>query len=787
MKQHQVMVQVNGKNYLLTVNGNPRAAQALNGLSNPDVFTESVFGKAMNIAQSVTRELSQFYTTRQPAFVLSNFSRDSIYTNLIVGVKEDKEYSRTFHKNWVSMNPATMGKLFSEWVNGELRDKILAGTATATERMFNDFLMNGGETGWISMRDIERQKKDLQKALRQEGNTAAQKWKSFWATVDLANRAVENCARFAAFMTSQQMGRSIERSVWDAKEISVNFEKKGAGDKFLGSKNQTVGGWIGAVIGGWCRGNYAFWNAGVQGISNFYRAAKKKPGKFALRIFAMNFTLGMMAPLISALLGGDDDDENNYFNLPEYKRRNNLCFRFTKHMPWITIPLPIEFRAIYGLGELAMCHMLGKEHFYNGWDLAKAYMQQLSQVLPLDFLEGGGKWHVLLPTYAKPAVEAYANEGWTGLPIYKENKYGQYDNLPEWQRAYPNTNMLLVNGTRWINEATVSGNQYTGGNNEDVKGFINWNPARIEYMLRGYLGGYYTIYERSAKTISTIAGKREFEWRNIPLAHVLITEGDERTAERSIKNEYYKIVDDYENTDHKVSQYDEKAHTEKENEERRQKLNTDKRYLRHEIVDIYKTLIDKLNDTKKNADEEEKKAIEEYQAGLRKEMVDMVHNLESKSKSELEKGDNLGQIDELAEQALGSRYESGDLSVRKAIGGMTAKRIGERYGSQARDSYGSGSALDTEYGKIYEKHRTYTDMAGDIMLNEEIKRAKAEKDYARLGVLEDAKKDIADRRNDLNQYVTQEGIDNIMEDIRKIRRRALYPEQAANPTDNVEE
>jgi hypothetical protein len=58
----------------------------------------------------------------------------------------------------------------------------------------------------------------------------------------------------------------------------------------------------------------------VQGISNFYRAAKKKPGKFALRIFAMNFTLGMMAPLISALLGGDDDDENNYFNLPEYKR-----------------------------------------------------------------------------------------------------------------------------------------------------------------------------------------------------------------------------------------------------------------------------------------------------------------------------------------------------------------------------------------------------------------------------------------------------------------------------------
>jgi hypothetical protein len=35
--------------------------------------------------------------------------------------------------------------------------------------------------------------------------------------------------------------------------------------------------------------------------------------------------------------------------------------------------------------------------------------------------------------------------------------------------------------------------------------------------------------------------------------------------------------------------------------------------------------------------------------------------------------------------------------------------------------------------------------------------------------------------------MTQEAIDNIMEVIRKIRRNALYPEQAANPTDNVEE
>lgn len=45
-------------------------------------------------------------------------------------------------------------------------------------------------------------------------------------------------ARFAAFVTSRNAGRTIDRSIWDAKEISVNFNKKGAGDKFLGLKDK---------------------------------------------------------------------------------------------------------------------------------------------------------------------------------------------------------------------------------------------------------------------------------------------------------------------------------------------------------------------------------------------------------------------------------------------------------------------------------------------------------------------------------------------------------------------
>ena len=336
------------------------------------------------------------------------------------------------------------------------------------EKMFYDFMMNGGETGWTSLRDIEKHKRDLQKALKREGNIAASALNKLGEFFDITNRMIENHARFTAYVTSIEMGRSVERAVWDAKEISVNFNKKGAGDKFLKAKNQTFVGKVGAFVSGLGRGNYAFWNASLQGLNNIARIGKRNPVKF-MAVATPLLGLGVAIPLLNALLGGDDDDDKNaYWNLPEYVRRSNICFRFTKEMPWITIPLPIEFRAIYGLGELGSGVALGKER-YSDSELAKQVAAQFSQVLPLDFMEGGGGWHCLYPTYVKPVIEAYSNQSWTGLPIYRKNTYGQYDVAPEWQRAYSNTNNQIMAATKWLNEAT-GGDEVQGGIR--VKSFV---------------------------------------------------------------------------------------------------------------------------------------------------------------------------------------------------------------------------------------------------------------------------------------------------------------------------
>lgn len=259
-----------------------------------------------------------------------------------------------------------------------------------------------------------------------------------------------------------------------------------------------------------------------------------------------------------------------------------------------------------------------------------------SQLLPLDFMEGGGGWHALYPTPLKPYIEASTNESWTGLPIYRENKYGQYDEggKPQWQRAFANADRNLVFMTRWLNEATVSEDdaKLAGGNKENLQGWIDWNPAKIEYMLKGYLGGPFTFLNNTVKTFETVAGKRDYEWRNMPLLNRLVYEGDERTEARAISNEYFRLLDEYNATSHKLKEYAGSEEAKSEDPlalaERIAFLNNNKEYLHYLVIHSYKPVLDKYNELKKEAEGEEKKVLEAEGDALRKELVDLIHAID---------------------------------------------------------------------------------------------------------------------------------------------------------------
>ena len=668
-RQHQVLVQRGGKSYVLTINGSPRAAQALNGLTNPDIETEGIFGKAMNIGAKINRLLSSFYTTRNPEFVISNYIRDAFYSNSMMWVKEAPNYAMKFHKNFGKLNPAMMGKMFAEWESGSLREKVLqggTGEIAYIRRMFYDFMMNGGETGWTNLRDIERHKRDLEKSLKLERSASRRAWKALGGCFDLMNRAVENNARFAAYMTSREMGRSVERSIWDAKEVSVNFNKKGAGDKFLTAKNQTLLGQIGAATGGLGRGLFLFWNASTQGLQNIGKQAKRHPAKFA-GLATTLFVLGAVAPLIAEMLsGGDDDDKDSYYNLPEYVRRSNLVFRWSGGMPWITLPLPIEFRSIYGMGELATGMLTGKEHYSNE-EFAKQFTSQMSQVLPLDFMEGGGGWHAFVPSSIKPFIEAQGNTSWTGLPIYRDNKFNPY--APQWKRAYDSANQQIVTATKWLNEVT--------GGDDATQGFIDWNPARIEYMLKGYLGGYFTMYDRLQKAAETAFGDRKFEWRNMPVASRVLKNGDERTAVRKLTNEYFNLLDEYKRTEARLKGYkklvDEGGEDALKYAERIDYLHNSEEYRHYLLMDYYKPLIDTYYDMGKEAEGSERQRIKQEENALRREFVDLIHAVDEGKEIDL---------DATILQMLEDKARSGDVEVQKKAVSVAKNKYYERDGGK---------------------------------------------------------------------------------------------------------
>ena len=540
LKQHQVVVKRNGKAVVLTINGNPRAAQALNGLTNPDNAVGGI-AKFFEWGEAVNRQLSAFYTTRNPDFVVSNFVRDSVYANTMVWAKESPNYAARFNINWARMNPAKMKALLAKLRDGTLDE------GNETERMFRQFMLNGGETGYTSVRDIEKRKKDIAKELKKlNGQMLVGKaLELLGERFDEINRAVENCARFAAFMTSRQMGRSIDRSIWDAKEVSVNFNKKGSGARFHNANGQT---WLGnqaALASGFGRSFYVFWNAAVQGTTNFGRNVGRHPVKGLAGAAAM-FALGMLAAGIG---GGDgDDDKDGYYNLPDYVRRSNIVFRVPgMDESWLSIPLPVEYRALYGMGELAMSVMSGKAH-YSAGELAHEMASQVSQMLPLDVLEGGGGVSAFVPSSVKPIAEILGNKSWTGLPIYKENDWNKDD--PQYKKVYKNANKALVAASKWMNEAT-GGDEYTSGWGDVV------NPAVVEHLLNGYFGGVARSIGEVAAMGETLAGKREYDPKDFMFVNRLVKRGDERTEYRAVNNEYFRVKEASESLRKRLRHYEE--------------------------------------------------------------------------------------------------------------------------------------------------------------------------------------------------------------------------------------
>ena len=597
ISQHVVQVKNGGKDYVIYINGNPRAAQAINGLTNPNVEQNPIF---RSIA-TANRWLAANFTTRNPAFVLSNLVRDLIFSNVAVSIKEDGKYSSRFRKNILKAMPVVLRNL-----NGNPNN-------TEADRYFQEFIENGGETGYMHLNDVEKYKKKVRKELSKiNGEMGSAKMAMDFAIDRLEdfNRWAEDISRFTTYMTSRQMGRSITESVNDAKEVTVNFNKKGAGYK--------TGGFFG-ITSGIFRNLYLFFNASVQSLTNFKRLYDKQPVKFysALGGFmSAGFLMPMINNVLYSIFGGGDDDPYN--DLPEWVRRNNLCI-YTGNDTFLTIPLPIELRAFYGLGDYAYQLTTGKEK-PSATNIAKGTVGQLADLLPLN-PTGNEGLKTFMPDIMSPIFEAYVwNQDFTGKPVAKISPFNERD--PEWKRVYKGTSGWLVDTSKFLNDISNG----SGPGSEFRKGFIDFNPAKVEHLLESYFGGMAKTFNQAGKTIyyggkSLIEQQKDEDlvMRNVPIVNRFLNTVDERNAFSGINTEYFNLRDEMDQFKYELNGVKKSGNK----DEYKEMLNSDL-YDKYQKYKPYQKKLKKLNDMAKESQGEDRKEIEDMIIETRRELLEEV-------------------------------------------------------------------------------------------------------------------------------------------------------------------
>lgn len=554
--QHQVQVFVGGNRYVMTVNGNPRLAQAVNGLTNPDVKDD--------LAYVVARNLKTFmagaFTSKNVAFSFVNLIRDTPYANNSVFVTENFRYFKDFSGNQrrALFGLRSLGRNLYKYRRGEID------ISDKEQAIFKEFMDNGGATGYTFLETQKEYAKDLANKLEKlsDGNIGKLSPRELVSTVfecfEFMGNVAELVNRYAAYKTSREHGRSIDRSINDAKEVSVNFNKKGAGKKTKSDKWYiNTAAWISEYGRDWV----LFFNAAVQSMYKEYSMLRNHPikgigSRIAPLIFmgsSVSLLNNLFMPMLFAYLGWDsDDDDRDYFDsLSDHERQNNICIRLT-HGRWLKIPLSPELANYFKIGDIIAGQLSGKREV-EAMDVVKTGIDMVS---PLNINWEYDSWKFalnLLPTVVQPIAQNASNVNFMGNPIYKTsmNKANDYD--PEYTKVYRSTSTTMVELSRALNSLT-------GG--DDVKRGTSFNPATWQNILSGYTGGFGTVaLGVSDLVLDMLSGENgDMPVSRYPLLSRFLTGGD-KDLKLSRMNSIYnkKVVDFVSEMDHDYKGYLEKS------------------------------------------------------------------------------------------------------------------------------------------------------------------------------------------------------------------------------------
>ncbi|EFG2119316.1 hypothetical protein BRV17_004544, partial [Escherichia coli] len=305
----------------------------------------------------VNRFLATVNTSYNPEFLVSNFIRD--VQTAVMNLKAEQGRSDGKLKGLDNLSALAVVKdsrSAMSAVYASLRGKTLTGKGAQWQKVWKEFVEDGGKTGWFNMGDLEGQQKEMDRLVSlAKGGWKGQSigaWHSFLNLVEDANGAVENALRLSAYKHARDAGLSRQQAASLAKNMTVNFNRRGEQGMLMNSL-------------------YMFANASIQGTANLVRTLGhlngdgpllerlrwknlNVPQKIVLAAVGAGYLLGS---LNRSVAGEDDDGVNWYDKVPSHVKERNLVIMKSmfggKAGEYWSIPLPYGYNVFFLLGHTA--------------------------------------------------------------------------------------------------------------------------------------------------------------------------------------------------------------------------------------------------------------------------------------------------------------------------------------------------------------------------------------------------------------------------------------------------
>jgi len=442
----------------------------------------------MQGVQKIVRFIASVNTQYNPEFVVSNFERD--LQTAMINLPDEVKANRT--KLMQDVFPAIKG------IYKSTRDK----KPNEWSKLFDEMKSEGGTTGWLEQYDVSDMKKNTEAMIKKYNGQYMPKdaFMDVLKYIDDINTAVENGVRLVSYKMAKDSGLSKKKSASIAKNLTVNFNRKGELGTFLNT-------------------TYMFFNASIQGSARMASALKNSKR-------ARYLAGAIVASSASLAYWNMQTNKDAYNKLSDFEKDTNYIF-MKPDGSYYKVKVPYGYNVFKSMGDVVMEASLGELN-------KNKILSRIIGVATNAFNPVGTAptfTQMVTPTILRPTVDLQLNKNFFGGNIKPEDNPFQPSSTPDAYKYYKSVSPIAKSIAQKTNNLT--------GGNIHKSGAVDISPETLQYLFGYATGGLGKLISRTSTTAKSVINQKEVDMNKVPfLRNVYGTPRDK--AEKNIIYNMYK-------------------------------------------------------------------------------------------------------------------------------------------------------------------------------------------------------------------------------------------------------